>query len=451
MTAASGIHILGIAGTFMAGVAALAKEAGIPVSGSDAQVYPPMSTLLEELGIVISEGYASTDVLLDKMIVIGNALSRGNPAVEHVLNHKLPYTSGPQWLYENILAEKSVLAVAGTHGKTTTAAMLAWILHAGGKGGTPGFLIGGKPGNFERSAQSGKNNVFVVEADEYDTAFFDKRSKFVHYHPHLAILNNLEFDHADIFADLDAIKTQFHHLVRTVPQNGKLIVNTDEPNLADVISMGCWTPVEYFSTETNTADWFARETDARCNAFDVHHKQKIVRVNWRGMGKHNMSNALAAVAAACQTGVKLEDACSALSEFRFPDKRLQRHATQRGFTLYEDFAHHPTAIAYTLDTLRKTHPERRLIALLELRSNTMQAGVHQHTLAPALRQASIACVVNDSEKDWSILKHKNTKLQQFKETIECFTYIEARLNSDDVVVVMSNGDFDGLINRLCHI
>jgi UDP-N-acetylmuramate: L-alanyl-gamma-D-glutamyl-meso-diaminopimelate ligase len=451
MTPASGIHILGIAGTFMAGVAALAKEAGITVSGSDAQVYPPMSTLLEELGIVIDEGYESTDVLFDKMIVIGNALSRGNSAVEHVLNHKLPYTSGPQWLYENILGEKSVLAVAGTHGKTTTASMLAWILHAAGKGSTPGFLIGGKPGNFERSAQSGKSDLFVVEADEYDTAFFDKRSKFVHYHPHLAILNNLEFDHADIFADLDAIKTQFHHLIRTVPQNGQLIVNADEPNLADVISMGCWTPVEYFSTKTSTADWFARETGARCNAFDVHHKQKIVRVKWQGMGRHNMSNALAAIAAACQTGVELEDACSALSEFRFPDKRLQRHATQRGFTLYEDFAHHPTAIAYTLDTLRKAHPEQRLIALLELRSNTMQAGVHQHTLSPALRQASIACVVNGSEKAWSIPKHKNMKLQQFRDTTEILTYIEPRLNSDDVVVVMSNGDFDGLINRLCHI
>jgi UDP-N-acetylmuramate: L-alanyl-gamma-D-glutamyl-meso-diaminopimelate ligase len=442
------IHILGIAGTFMAGVAALAKEAGIPVSGSDAKVYPPMSTLLEDMEIPVDEGYENTDALADRTIIIGNALSRGNPAVEYALNHKLPYTSGPQWLHENVLSEKTVLAVAGTHGKTTTASILAWILHKAGRGTTPGFLIGGKPGNFEYSATMGNSDLFVVEADEYDTAFFDKRSKFVHYHPQIAILNNLEFDHADIFADLDAIKTQFHHLVRTVPQNGKLIVNADEPNLSDVINMGCWTPIELFSTETEQAQWFARETEPGCQQFDVFHAGQTARVSWPGMGKHNMRNALAAIAAAFQVGISLQDACSALGEFRFPNKRLQQHTAQSGFTLFEDFAHHPTAISYTLETLRKAYPEQRLIALLELRSNTMQMGVHQKTLVPALKQADIACVVNHAEGGSKLDGDEHPDLQQFYNTDECLAYLLPRLGPEDVIVVMSNGDFDGIVNSL---
>jgi UDP-N-acetylmuramate: L-alanyl-gamma-D-glutamyl-meso-diaminopimelate ligase len=448
---AESIHILGIAGTFMAGVAALAKEAGINVSGSDTKVYPPMSTLLEELGIEINEGYKDTDVLAGKKIVIGNALSRGNPAVETVLNHKLPYTSGPQWLHENVLRDKSVLAVAGTHGKTTTSSILAWILQAAGKGRSPGFLIGGKPGNFQHSAQLGNSDLFVVEADEYDTAFFDKRSKFVHYHPQIAILNNLEFDHADIFANLDAIKTQFHHLVRTVPQNGKLIVNADDPSLQEVINMGCWTPIEYFSTDSQQADWFAQETSPGCQSFEVKHGGKTARVIWAGMGKHNMRNALAAIAAACQTGITLQDACTALGDFHFPDKRLQQHSTQTGFTLYEDFAHHPTAISFTLEALRKAYPEQRLIAILELRSNTMQMGVHQKTLVPALKQADIACVVSNAEKGWALPEHQHPALNQFGGAADCLAYIRPLLCSSDIVLIMSNGNFDGLVNTLSGV
>lgn len=444
------IHILGIAGTFMAGVAALAKEAGMSVSGSDAKIYPPMSTLLKQLDIKVSEGYEDPSVLADNTIIIGNALSRGNPAVEHVLNHKLPYTSGPQWLHEQVLGEKLVLAVAGTHGKTTTAAILAWILHATGEAETPGFLIGGKPGNFEHSAQLGSGKLFVVEADEYDTAFFDKRSKFVHYHPGIVILNNLEFDHADIFVDLNAIQIQFHHLIRTVPQNGKLIVNADEPNLRKVINMGCWTPIEYFSIESSQSDWFARETNPDCTHFEVYNSGGIAEVNWPGLGRHNMCNALAAIAAACQTGIKLEDACSALQGFCFPDKRLQQHSTEMGFALYEDFAHHPTAISHTLKTLRKAYPERRLIALLELRSNTMQMGVHKQTLVPALHHADIACVVCNTEKDWALPQQQHPDLNQFEQTSECLAYIEPRLDSDDVVVVMSNGDFGGIVHTLAQ-
>ena len=441
---------LSIAGTFMAGVAALAKEVGIPVSGSDSKVYPPMSTLLEEMKIPVNEDYDNTDVLAGRTIIIGNALSRGNPAVEYVLNHKLPYSSGPQWLHENVLSEKTVLAVAGTHGKTTTASILAWILHKSGEETTPGFLIGGKPGNFEYSATMGSNDLFVVEADEYDTAFFDKRSKFVHYHPQIAILNNLEFDHADIFADLDAIKTQFHHLVRTVPQNGKLIVNADDPNLGDVISMGCWTPIEYFSTETEQAQWFAHDTEPGCQQFDVFHAGQIARVNWPGMGKHNMRNALAAVAAANQVGITLEDACSALEDFHFPNKRLQQHATRIGFTLFEDFAHHPTAISCTLETLRKAYPEQRLIALLELRSNTMQMGVHRKTLVPALEQADIACVVSHAEDGWILDGAEHPNLRQFHKTDECLAYMLPRFDPEDVIVVMSNGNFDGIVTSLAQ-
>lgn len=445
------IHILGIAGTFMAGVAALAKEAGIEVSGSDAQVYPPMSTLLQELNIPITEGYQQHDALQGKTIVIGNALSRGNPAVEYVLNHKLAYTSGPEWLHQQVLVDKSVIAVAGTHGKTTTSSLLAWILHYAGEAQsqTPGFLIGGKPGNFEHSAQLGNSGYFVVEADEYDTAFFDKRSKFVHYHPSIAVLNNLEFDHADIFPDLDAIKTQFHHLVRTVPQNGCLIVNADEPNLSRVLEMGCWTPVQTFSIQDASADWYAKALNDTVSAFEIRHAQQTVRVDWPGMGDYNMGNALAAVAAACQTGVTLSQACSALSSFCFPNKRLQQHSSKQGFTLFEDFAHHPTAVSKTLQTLRQAYPEKRLIAVLELRSNTMQMGIHSETLAPALSIADIACVVSPSHPDWKIAGQLAPRLYQFERTADCLDYIRPKLSPDDLLVVMSNGNFDGLIAQLC--
>lgn len=437
----------------MAGVAALAKEAGVEVSGSDARIYPPMSTLLDELGISITEGYENTAVLNDKTIIIGNALSRGNPSVEYALNHKLPYLSGPQWLHEQVLRNKSVLAVAGTHGKTTTSSILAWILHKTGESArqSPGFLIGGKPGNFELSAQLGNSGYFVVEADEYDTAFFDKRSKFVHYHPKIAILNNLEFDHADIFPNLNSIKTQFHHLVRTVPQNGCLIVNADEPALKEVLEMGCWTPVQTFSIKDRSADWYASRVDTTASIFNIHHAQETARVNWPGLGDYNMSNALAAVAAACRTGIALQEACDALSDFRFPNKRLQQHHTQRGFALFEDFAHHPTAISKTLITLANAYPGRRLVALLELRSNTMQMGVHRKTLAPALVHADLACIVSESHADWALKKQVDQVLYQYHSSTECLDTIRDQLSKEDIVLVMSNGSFNGLVEDLCRI
>ncbi len=429
----------------MAGIAALAKEAGIEVSGSDAQVYPPMSTLLESLEINLTEGYDNTDTLNGKTIVIGNALSRGNASVEYTLSNKLPFISGPQWLHENISGDKTVLAVAGTHGKTTTSAILAWILEAANK--QPGFLIGGKPGNFEQSARIGSGEHFVIEADEYDTAFFDKRSKFVHYHPKVAVLNNLEFDHADIFPDLNAIKTQFHHLVRTVPENGRLIINADEPNLSDVINMGCWTPIDYFSIQDSNADWYAKANQPTAQHFTLTHKGKDYSVQWPGLGEHNMSNALAAVAAAYHAGINVSDACTALASFIFPNKRLQKHATKSGFDLYEDFAHHPTAVAKTLETLKKAHPNQRLIAVLELRSNTMQMGVHQDTLVPALMAADQAHVVNVSS---SQIQHKqaHTQLIEHPHASGCFNAIKVEIKPNDVVLIMSNGAFDGIVQKL---
>lgn len=443
------IHILGIAGTFMAGIATLAKDAGISVSGSDAQVYPPMSTLLESLNIDITEGYDQTQVLQDKQIVVGNAMSRGNASVEYMLDNKLPYTSGPQWLHENVLRDKTVIAVAGTHGKTTVSSLLAWILQACDQ--APGFLIGGKPGNFDHSARLGKGELFVVEADEYDTAFFDKRSKFVHYHPKIAILNNLEFDHADIFDDIEAIKTQFHHLVRTIPQNGMIIVNADEPYLADVISAGCWTPCEYFSTINNKADWFARAINATASEFEVTYKNTSVCVSWQGLGEHNMANALSAIAAATHAGVELNKACQALSSFIFPNKRLQQHKTTSGYILFEDFAHHPTAIAKTVSSLRNAYPDKRLIALLELRSNTMQMGIHKATLSPALAQADIACLVTHSSAGSLDVYHDHPDLRQFDESSVCLDEVKALLTADDMVIVMSNSNFDGMIESLIRL
>ena len=432
----------------MAGIAAIAKEVGLQVSGSDAKSYPPMSTLLEALDINVSEGYAQTKPLADKTIVIGNALSRGNNAVEYTLNHRLPYISGPQWLYENVLRDKTVFAVAGTHGKTTTSSILAWILSACGK--APGFLIGGKPGNFDRSAQLGESELFVIEADEYDTAFFDKRSKFIHYNPQLTILNNLEFDHADIFADLDAIKTQFHQLLRTLPSNGKLIINADDQNLSDLVKMGCWTPIDTFSIQKPEADWFASAANSSVGKFDIHHAGEVISVNWGGLGRHNMSNALAAVAAAHHAGVAVEDAAAVLSDFIFPNKRLEIHTSARGFTLYEDFAHHPTAIRETLRTLSHIHPNQRLIAILELRSNTMKMGVHQHTLAPALAKATFANVVSDTE-NCGLDSASSAAISVHPSAQICLDKIGHRLEESDVVVVMSNGDFDGLVEKLSKI
>ena len=446
------IHILGICGTFMGGVALLAREHGVQVSGSDANVYPPMSTQLSEQGIVLNEGYeaAHLDPAPD-CVVIGNAMSRGNAAVEYTLNEGLAYTSGPQWLSEQVLHDRWVLAVAGTHGKTSTASILAWILEYAGL--SPGFLIGGVPGNFGISARLGSGPFFVVEADEYDTAFFDKRSKFVHYHPRTLILNNLEFDHADIFPDLAAIQTQFHHLVRTVPGNGLIISNAADANLDSVLARGCWTPLERVSLQAGSAaQWQVQKQSADGRCFDVLlDGQHAGTVNWNQLGDHSVHNALAAVAAARHAGVPLAQSIAALGEFRGVKRRMEVRGEVNGITVYDDFAHHPTAIATTLQGLRQRVGDARILLLLEPRSNTMRMGVHRDSLAASMQGADCIWLHEPSGLDWPLSEvaagtRIPTQISDSVSQIVDMVVHEAR--PDDHILVMSNGGFDGIHEKL---
>lgn len=443
------IHILGICGTFMGGVAALAKAGGHTVTGSDANVYPPMSTQLGALGIDLREGYRPENLGEPDIVVVGNAISRGNPELEAVLDQGIPYTSGPQWLAEHLLSDRWVIAVAGTHGKTTTASMVAWILeHAGLE---PGFLIGGIPLNFGVSARLGKAPFFVVEADEYDTAFFDKRSKFVHYRPRTAILNNLEFDHADIFPDLAAIELQFHHLVRTVPGNGCLVVNGADPNLGRVMDAGCWTPVEYFALEGGDG-WTAQLLCPDGSEFRVLWSGKVVaEVHWNMLGLHNVANGLAAIAAARHAGVPPVIAASALGEFRNVKRRLEVRGEVAGVTVYDDFAHHPTAIAATVHGLRKRVGAKRIVAVLEPRSQTMRRGVHKDALAPALADADSCFVFAPPELTWNVaasLKLGRADIQIFDDIDALIAKLSSQVLAGDHVLIMSNGSFGGIHERL---
>ncbi|MGB5398442.1 MAG: UDP-N-acetylmuramate:L-alanyl-gamma-D-glutamyl-meso-diaminopimelate ligase [Gammaproteobacteria bacterium] len=444
------IHILGICGTFMGGVALLAKQAGHEVSGSDANVYPPMSTQLQAHGIVLCEGYRPEDITDEvDQVVIGNAMSRGNPMVEYVLNNNIPYTSGPQWLSENVLSNRWVLAVAGTHGKTTTSSMLAWILEFAGL--HPGFLIGGVPGNFGLSARFGDYPFFVVEADEYDTAFFDKRSKFVHYQPRTCVLNNLEFDHADIFENLDAIKKQFHHLVRTVPGEGKLIVNGAEQNLQDVLDMGCWTPVEKFAQDKQA--WSIGECSDNGETFSVCIDGKLAgEVNWTMHGAYNRMNALAAIAAARHAGVPVKDACAALAEFKGIKRRQEVRGVVSDITVYDDFAHHPTAIEETLSAMNEIRkPGQRIIAVLEPRSNTMRMGVHKNAMIEALQGADDIMLYLPQGLDWdlsALVKDSSTPAQVFDDTQAIIEYVCTQAQAGDHVLIMSNGGFEAIHERL---
>jgi UDP-N-acetylmuramate: L-alanyl-gamma-D-glutamyl-meso-diaminopimelate ligase len=439
------IHILGICGTFMGGIAALAKSAGYAVSGSDSNVYPPMSTQLEELGITIHQGY-DVDQLepTPECVVIGNAMSRGNPAVEAVLNSGLPYKSGPQWLAENVLLDRWVLAVSGTHGKTTTASMLAWILEDAGL--EPGFLIGGIPANFGLSARFGKSRYFVVEADEYDTAFFDKRAKFVHYRPRTLVINNIEYDHADIYSDMDAIYWQFHQLLRTIPANGRIITNARDDNIGKVIEMGCWTPIETFALDSR-ADWSAEFEDARQGSVAFAHAASVTRsLAWALTGEHNLENALAAIAAAHHVGVPLERAVDAMSRFKGVKRRLELTANVAGIAIYDDFAHHPTAIRQTIAGLKKRDSDRRLVIALEPRSNTMKMGVHNDTLAGALAEADLVHVFIPAGAAVALGKNLQglgtaVRLHYTYEDLIDSVIAESRLG--DNLIFMSNGGFGG--------
>ena len=454
----------------MGGIALLAREAGHTVSGSDANVYPPMSTQLEAQGISLMEGYdpSHLDPAPD-MVVVGNVMSRGNPAIEYILDRGLPYTSGPQWLSEHVLQGRWVLAVAGTHGKTSTSSLLAWIMEYAGL--KPGFLIGGVPENFGVSARLGDEPFFVVEADEYDTAFFDKRSKFVHYHPRTLVMNNLEFDHADIFDDLDAIKRQFHHLVRTVPGQGLIVANNRDQNLDDVLSMGCWTPVESFSSssenvsgsptsrESSTSNkpptWQIKNASADGSEFEIvcNGKQEG-KVQWSLLGRHNIENAVAAIAAARHVGVPVEQSIQALTEYKNVKRRLELRADTGGIRLYDDFAHHPTAIATTLAGLRGRVNKERIIVLLEPRSNTMRMGVHSDTLASSLSEADAVLLYQPEDIDWDLKKvtqAMNGKARVFSAIDKMVDTVKQEVKEGDHILVMSNGAFGGIHEKLIKV
>ncbi|MDO9237930.1 MAG: UDP-N-acetylmuramate:L-alanyl-gamma-D-glutamyl-meso-diaminopimelate ligase [Aquabacterium sp.] len=451
------IHILGICGTFMGGLAALARESGHRVTGCDAGVYPPMSDQLRALGIDLIEGW-STDQLAIKpdLFVIGNVVSRGNPLMEAILDAGLPYTSGPQWLSENVLQGRHVLAVAGTHGKTTTTAMLTWILEAAGK--RPGFLVGGVPENFGVSARLGDTHTasrpesghpFVIEADEYDTAFFDKRSKFVHYRARTAVLNNLEFDHADIFADLAAIETQFHHLVRTVPASGRLVVNAREDALNRVLARGCWSDVARFGVRGDTPGFRAR---GEPHSFDVLKAGLLVgRVEWALLGEHNQMNALAAIAAAEHVGVTPQQACAALAQFANVKRRLECKGHANGVTVYDDFAHHPTAIRTTVDGLRrKISPDARILAVFEPRSNTMKLGTMKALLPWSLEEANLA-FCHSGGLDWDAaeaLMPMGERAVVSNNLDNLIAKITQAARPGDQILCMSNGSFGGIHNKL---
>ena len=451
------IHILGICGTFMGGIAVLAKAEGHKVTGCDANVYPPMSTQLEAQGIELIEGFDPSQTALNPDIyVIGNVVSRGNPLMEEILNRGLPYISGPQWLSENVLQGKWVLAVAGTHGKTTTSSMLAWILEYAGL--APGFLIGGVPQNFGISARlpgtpqqdaHSQSPFFVIEADEYDTAFFDKRSKFVHYRPRTAVLNNLEFDHADIFNDLAAIETQFHHLVRTVPQAGLVVANAKEQSLNRVIEKGCWTPVEQFGNAPDS-HWQTRN-EADDGSFDVLLNDKTVgRLTWKLFGEHNRMNALASMAAARHAGVTVEVAIEALSQFENVKRRMEVRGIVNGVTVYDDFAHHPTAITTTVAGLRGKVGGARILAVLEPRSNTMKLGVMKNALPESLKEADLVFCYGanlgwDAAEALAPIAEKATVFDDLSQMVAAIVKVA---KPSDQILVMSNGGFGGVHEKL---
>ncbi|WP_267225252.1 UDP-N-acetylmuramate:L-alanyl-gamma-D-glutamyl-meso-diaminopimelate ligase [Dyella silvae] len=442
------LHILGICGTFMGGVAALARELGLTVEGSDANVYPPMSTQLESLGIRLMDGY-KPDYLkpAPDLVVVGNAMTRGNPAVEYMLDEQQRYISGPQWLGDTLLPGREVLAVAGTHGKTTTTSLLAHLLESAGL--APGFLIGGVPGNFDVSARVGSGKPFVIEADEYDSAFFDKRSKFVHYRPRIAILNNLEYDHADIFPDVAAIQRQFHHLVRTVPGNGRLIVNAHDQHLAEVLAMGCWTPVETFGI--GKGDWQAELQTADGSAFAVRRNGELIgEIHWPLLGQHSVMNALAALAAAAAAGADPRALLPAFATFQSVKRRMEVVGEVGGVRVYDDFAHHPTAIATTLAGLRAKVGKSRIVVALEPRSNSMRLGAHAEALAPSLADADAVVFLHRPELPWDasrVTGALNGRGSTVPTVDALITALRYEVRAGDHVVFMSNGGFEGAPRR----
>ncbi|WJV62085.1 UDP-N-acetylmuramate:L-alanyl-gamma-D-glutamyl-meso-diaminopimelate ligase [Pectobacteriaceae bacterium CE70] len=443
------IHILGICGTFMGGLALLARSLGHQVTGSDANVYPPMSTLLSDQGINVIQGYdpAQLDPAPD-LVIIGNAMTRGNPCVEAVLEQSIPYVSGPQWLHDHVLRNRWVIAVAGTHGKTTTAGMVTWILENCGY--KPGFVIGGVPGNFTVSARLGDSPFIVVEADEYDCAFFDKRSKFVHYSPRTLVLNNLEFDHADIFDDLKAIQKQFHHLVRLVPGKGRIILPSGDLHLKQVMTMGCWSEQELVGED---GTWNAKKVAVDASIFQVYLNGEVVgEVHWNLVGEHNMHNGLMAIAAARHVGVPPAEACRALNGFINARRRLELRGTEHNVSVYDDFAHHPTAILATLAALRgKVGGTARILAVLEPRSNTMKMGLCKNELAPSLGRADEVFIFQPQHIPWQVAEVAEACVQPAHWSADIDTLVEMIVKTaqpGDHILVMSNGGFSNIHNKL---
>lgn len=447
------LHILGICGTFMAGIALLAKQKNLEVTGSDANIYPPMSIHLAEHKIPVFEGYDEKNLLPHPdLVIMGNAMTRGNPCVEYVLNQNISYISGPQWLAENVLHKYHVLAVSGTHGKTTVSSLLSWILEYAGL--NPGFLIGGISKNFDSSARLGKEDFFVIEADEYDTAFFDKRSKFIHYHPKTLILNNLEFDHADIFPNLDAIKIQFSYLLRTVPSQGLIICPKSDKNLQHVISRGCWTPIEYTGSEKDKdVIWQTTLLKEDASQFTICHKNiNLGEVNWSLIGDHNAANAIIAIAAAHHIGVNPQKAIAALNQFQGIKRRLEIYKKIHGITLYDDFAHHPTAIAATLAGLRKKIGNKRILVILESGTHTMRSGIHRETLGPSLQDADKVWLMRPKQ-DWGmerLLETTSIPIVICDSVADIIQKVVKEAHTSDHIVIMSNSAFDNLHEKLAQ-
>ncbi len=451
------LHILGIGGTFMGGIAALARAAGHRVTGSDRNIYPPMSTQLAALGIEVVPGFAAAQLEpAPDVVVVGNVMTRGQPVIEALLERGIPYASGPEWLAREVLRDRWVLAVAGTHGKTTTSSILAWILEAAGL--EPGFLIGGVPANFETSARLGRPPFFVIEADEYDTAFFDKRAKFVHYRPRTVILNNLDYDHADIYPDIASIQRQFHHLVRIVPGSGRIVWNAADARLAETLAMGCWTPLEGFARadapNASNASWSARPLHGvpDFSRFEVFERGKWHgSVDWPLIGAHNMDNALAAIAAAHHVGVPVPEAIAALRRFTGIARRMQLRGAVNGVRVYDDFAHHPTAIQTTLDGLRRHVGTERIVAVLEARSNTMRMGVHRDALAPSLAAADSVWLYTPADLGWdpaSITHALGARGHSSADLNALGSQLAQFVRPGDHVLIMSNGGFGGLHGKL---
>jgi UDP-N-acetylmuramate: L-alanyl-gamma-D-glutamyl-meso-diaminopimelate ligase len=444
------IHVLGICGTFMGGIALLAKQSGHDVSGSDMNVYPPMSTQLTAQGITLMNGFDPAHLACDlDFVIVGNVISRGNPIMEYMMEHNIPYISGPQWLFENVIKNRWVLAVSGTHGKTTTTSLLTWLLEFAGL--EPGFLVGGVPENFGVSARLGNNPFFVIEADEYDSAFFDKRSKFIHYHPKTLILNNLEFDHADIFADLAAIKQQFRYLLRTVPGSGLIVKNAQDENLDAVIKLGCWTPITTFGS--GDAAWQAKLLADDGSAFEVYlNGERVGETSWELVGNHNVNNALAALAAARHAGVPVPMALEAFKTFKNVKRRMEIKGKVNGITFYDDFAHHPTAIATTLAGLRaRVGKEARIVVVLEFGSYTMRNGVHKGEIEQALATADVVICKQPVSDDWglaSVLQNMQKPTSLYDNVDTLVENLAPQLKPNDHVIVMSNSGFGGIHEKL---